>query len=503
MGRLWAWGDGGWCRPWQSLAAVPRIWAKDAVPPAPPVTRSDTRLGPAALQIPTAGAVDSPGVAAPLWRRPLLLGGAALVASEAVGHLLHLEGGSWLGIGALAGGWWLLSRRRRPVALPPLDLAGWIERCDRVLGQFERLDPAAGPGQQRRREELTTLRTTLERKELAIALAGCRLPSAELQPRFAEALRGSRPLSLHWAEPLPSRSSDWRWPLALERADGLLFHLHWPLTAADLLWLQSQSNSQSGAHSQPIWLLIQAPVPLDRAELLEELSSQWSALDSSQVLLWDGQETSLSPVLEPLAPWLARRSQGLRDSTALRSFEQMHGRWQADLELLRRRELQGLQQRTQWIVAAGVVASPLPSVDLVVLAIANGLMLQEMARLWDCPWNLEQLRAAATELGRAALAQGLVEWSSQALLAMLKLHGATWLVAGAVQALSAAYLTRVVGRAMADVLAESCGVSQPDLEQIRRRAAVLVAQAAEGEKLDWSGFVNQGRLWLQQQPAAA
>ena len=46
-------------------------------------------------------------------------------------------------------------------------------------------------------------------------------------------------------------------------------------------------------------------------------------------------------------------------------------------------------------------------------------------------------------------------------------------------------------------------MSEPDLELIRRRAAVLVAEAAESEKLNWSGFVNQGRLWLQQQPAAA
>ena len=469
------------------------------------MTRSDSSLGPVALHAQVDALQAQPeGAAAPLWRRPLVLGGVALVAGDGLSHLLHLDGGSLLGIGALAGGWWLLSRRRRPVAATlPLNLEGWIARCDAVIRQFERLEPEGDNDQRQRRTELETLSASLARKELALALAGCRLPAAELQPRFAEALRGNRHLSLHWAEPLPSKSLDWRWPLALEQADGLLFHLHLPLSAADLLWLQAQASSQSSRHNQPIWLLIQVPLPLDRAALLEELASQWSALDSAQVLFWDGSEPTLASALEPLALWLARQGPSLRSGTALRSFELMHGRWQAELELLRRREWQGLQQRTQWIVAAGVFASPLPSVDLVVLAIANGLMLQEMARLWDCPWSLEQLRAAATELGRAALAQGLVEWSSQALLTLLKLHGATWLVAGAVQALSAAYLTRVVGRAMADVLAQSCGVSEPDLEQIRRRAAVLVAQAAESEKLNWSGFVNQGRLWLQQQPAAA
>jgi len=88
------------------------------------------------------------------------------------------------------------------------------------------------------------------------------------------------------------------------------------------------------------------------------------------------------------------------------------------------------------------------------------------------------LVAAATELGKAALAQGIVEWSTQALAAAVKFHGATWLVGGALQALSAAYLTRVVGRAMADVLALSAGVSEPDLARIRLEAPLLVARAA-------------------------
>jgi hypothetical protein len=154
-------------------------------------------------------------------------------------------------------------------------------------------------------------------------------------------------------------------------------------------------------------------------------------------------------------------------------------------------------------VAAGVVAAPLASLDLLVLAVANGVMLREMARLWDCPWSLVQLREAALELGRAALALGVAEWSSQALAGVLKLHGATWLVGGALQALSAAYLTRVVGHAMADVMALSVGVAAPDLEAIKRQAPLLVARAAEAERLHWSAFLAQGRQWLAAQPPPA
>jgi Domain of unknown function (DUF697). len=93
----------------------------------------------------------------------------------------------------------------------------------------------------------------------------------------------------------------------------------------------------------------------------------------------------------------------------------------------------------------------------------------------------------------------VVEWSTQALAGVVKWHGPTWLLGSAVQALSAAYLTRVVGRAMADTLARSVGVAEPDLERIRREAPLLVAQAAEAEKLDWSSFLSQGRVWLSEQ----
>jgi uncharacterized protein (DUF697 family) len=183
-------------------------------------------------------------------------------------------------------------------------------------------------------------------------------------------------------------------------------------------------------------------------------------------------------------------------------LQQLHGRWQSDLERLRRQHFLPLQRRTQWLVAAGVVAAPLPSLDLLVLAVANGLMLRDMARIWNCPWTLEQLRAAATELAKASLALGVVEWSSQALAGLVKWHGATGLVGGAMQALSAAYLTRVVARAMADMLALSVGVPEPDLAAIQRQAPLLVARAAEAEKLDWAAFLEQARQWLRSQSAA-
>ena len=104
---------------------------------------------------------------------------------------------------------------------------------------------------------------------------------------------------------------------------------------------------------------------------------------------------------------------------------------------------------------------------------------------------------AAKHLAGAALAQGVVEWSGQALLGVAKLDGSSWLAAGVMQALSAAYLTRVVGASMADWMALNAGVAEPDLELLKQQAPLLVAKAAEQERMNWQAFLQQARQWSQ------
>lgn len=430
------------------------------------------------------------------WARPALLAAGGLVAVDGLAHLLQPGSGMALGLGALAGGWWLLGERR-PNVRPrrPADLQGWIARCEELIPQFARLaaDPAVP---ERRRAELGRLGLERAAEALQLGLVGGEPSPSVLQQGVASCLRGSRALQLHLGHPLATAADGWRWPEGLAAADALLFQLTPPLRASELRWLEAVPSQQ------PLWLLLHPLDPESVARHRDDLLQQWPAADPVRLLGWDGDPATLETSLAPLADWLRREGAQLRSRTARRRLEALHQRWQADLEQLRRQQWQQLLRRTQWSVAAGVLLAPLPSLDLLVLATANGLMLREMAQLWDCPWTLEQLRAAAGELARAALAQGVVEWSSQALATAVKLHGATWLVGGSLQALSAAYLTRVVGRAMADTLALSAGVAEPDLERIRREAPLLVARAAEQERLDWGDFLRQGRRWWQQQAAA-
>lgn len=434
------------------------------------------------------------------WLPAIGTGLAGWFALDGLLRLSHLPIASSLTLAGLAFGASLL-RRRIPRGPAPTDVPGWLGRLEQLEGQFLRLagEPApaqAGNARRLRKDQLAALRQELNRQGLQLALVGTCPPALALQPDLIEALRGPEPLQLHWAHPLPAWSADWSWPEAFAACDLLIHHLHIPLSAADLRWLEALPVAQ------PAWLLVDcASDDQSREALAAELRSQLGQQLSKQLLFWDGLPANLSASISPLARHLAGASAQLRRGRQLRRLEQLHGLWQCDLEQLRRQHFLPLQRRTQWLVAAGVVAAPLPSLDLLVLAVANGLMLREMARLWDCPWTFEQLQAAASELAKAALAQGVVEWSSQVLTGLVKLHGATWLVGGALQALSAAYLTRVVARSMADMLALSIGVPEPDLEAIKRQAPLLVAQAAAAEKLDWSGFLDQGRQWLRSQSA--
>jgi hypothetical protein len=423
------------------------------------------------------------------------------VLSEGLGHLFHLDGAALLGVGLLAGGWWLLPRRRPALkARLPHSVDGLLERCGELLDEFDRFDQLgsggeSGCGEQQRRTALQSLACERQRDGLRVGLAGSQPPHDALQGAFLEALRCRHSLQLHWGLALPGLSRHWRWGESFERCDLLLFHLRPPLRASDLRWLEALPAGQ------PLWLLLEGgESEAALAHLEAEALSLWPSAAGCPRLRWDGDAASLRASLAPLADWLAREGAALPARTLRRRLQGLHGGWQAELEGLRRRELQRLLQRTQWIVAGGVIAAPLPSLDLLVLAVANGLMLQEMARLWNCSWQAESLRQAALELARASLALGLVEWSGQALATALRLHHAAWLVGGALQALSAAYLTRVVGHAMADVLALSAGVSEPDLEAIKRQAPMLVARAAESARLDWPAFLEQGRAWLLQSP---
>ena len=442
------------------------------------------------LPVPSLGSL----IEQPKVLRSVAIVGAGLVVTQwALADLLHVPGGGF-GFVALGGGlWWLSRPSKAPGFKSPSSVQGWLKRCDAVLDQFDDLESQTGtpPTRQQRQEALDRLIDRSEPLSLGVVGSeGATLPSSDL---LQQSLSGHHALSLCVGHTLPSVSDTWAWPEALQEQDALLFVLPLPLRASDLLRLQQVPERQ------PAWLVVnqhQLSGDWEAAHraLITQLPDRWH----QRLLIWDGSDEQLRPALTPIRHLLLQPQQG-RDLTRQRLIEALHRQWQAELECLRRDRFRGLLQRSQWIVAGAVVASPLPSTDLLAVAVGNGLMLKEMGVIWGCRWTPDVLQVAAKHLAGAALAQGVVEWSGQALLGLAKLDGSAWLAAGLMQAFSAAYLTRVVGASMADWLALNAGVAEPDLELLKQQAPLLVAKAAERERLDWQGFLQQAGRWAQDQ----
>ena len=415
--------------------------------------------------------------------RPLALAGAGLLAGQwLISDVMHVPGG---GLGLLAAGGvviWLGRKPSQPRFAAPVSLDGWIARCQEVLDQFARFEQQPSADLARRAE----LKRVLDRcgpvRMAMVALGGSQGPN---EADLSSSLAGPAPMTLSLCHPLTTYDGSRSWPGGLLDQDLILFSLQAPLLASDLLWLQQVPEDQ------PAWLLLAAEAESASTDAVaavrDDLPERWR----ERILV---QESSMQ-LRTALAP-LRRSLKQAAVETRPRLLADLHRRWQRDLESLRRERFRQIQQRTQWLVAGSVMASPIASLDLLAVAVANGLMIKEMGEIWGTSLQPDVLREAAAQLARVALAQGVVEWTGQTLLGLAKLDGGSWLIAGSMQALSAAYLTRVVGRSMADWLAINAGVDELDLVALKQQAPLLVARAAEEERVNWNGFVQQSREWL-------
>ena len=127
------------------------------------------------------------------------------------------------------------------------------------------------------------------------------------------------------------------------------------------------------------------------------------------------------------------------------------------------------------------------------MTVLNSLMIKEIKSIWGCNWSPEILDKISKEILKTAIAQGVIEWSGQTLIGITKFHGPHWLVSGTFQAISAAYLARVISTSLADFMAITKGVEQPDLDFIKKNSERIVEKAFEKEKVNWKSLISDLR----------
>ncbi len=284
-------------------------------------------------------------------------------------------------------------------------------------------------------------------------------------------------------ESLPIYSSSKVVPKQILNSDAILYFLNLPLSANDFLWLEKFPKNM------PIWLITYASKNLECKKQLQELKSQISSQFINKIIAVDVNKNEIANIPFSLRRFFINSSKNI-ENTKKRLLKELHASWQSEIEGIRRIQLRDIQRKNQILVATTIFLSPIPSIDVLSMTILNTLMIKEIKSIWGCNWSPEILDKVSKEILKTAISQGVIEWSGQTLIGLTKFHGPNWVVSGSFQAISAAYLTRVLSSSLADFMALTKGVEEPDLEFIKKNSEKIVKKAFEKEKINWKGFIS-------------
>lgn len=424
-------------------------------------------------------------------KRPILVGGLGLSASlglmNIVGHSPLGDGSGLMGMAVLGSGlWWLKQRRHSSVpAEPPLAL-GPVDRAaiEKVLSDVEaRLDtlvkelPAEIKADQsqpiwvqiaQQQQAIAQTLTHLDRETLKLAIVGNKSTGkTALAAQLSESWQKSQPTIAAISE---VAGED-----ALPPVDTDLVLL---VAAADLMQSELQRLQallKAGYRVQLVYNKQDQLTPLDRQSVMQRLQARVEdlgigvsaiAAQPSPVKIRRHRENGeieesfeqSAPQLESLTDRLTQLvetdAQQLVLTTTLRQAKALKTDVQQLLNDQRRQRAIPLVEQMQWIAAGSAFASPLASLDLLASTAINAQMIVDLGAVYGQKFSLEQAKTAAGTLAELLVKLGLVELSTQALGSLLKTHTATYVAGGALQGVSAAYLTRMVGLSLIDFFEE-------------------------------------------------
>ena len=107
-------------------------------------------------------------------------------------------------------------------------------------------------------------------------------------------------------------------------------------------------------------------------------------------------------------------------------------------------------EKYQFMAAAAAFANPVSSLDLLATVAINAQMLVDLSNIYQQKLSLEKAKTISFTMGKLMVKLGIVEFSTQTLGSILKSNFVTYIAGGAVQGVSAAYLTRIAGLSLVE-----------------------------------------------------
>ena len=403
-----------------------------------------------------------------------------------VSDIINFAGGS-IGFFVLCLGAYFYLKNDKPKFNEPNNLDGWINICNEDLDFFEDLESTNNLEKQ----------NTKRQKKLEFILNRC--DKEKISCIGQEKFESSKSVlsnyfkldkfDFDFYEKLPTYNSSEVIPKKVLNSDAILYFINLPLSANDFLWIEKFPKNM------PIWLVALSSEKLEFQTQLEELKSQISSEFINKIISVDVNKKEMINIPFTLRKFFISSSQNI-ENTKKRLLKELHVNWQSEIEGIRRMQLRSIQRKNQILVASTVFLSPIPSIDVMSMTVLNTLMVKEIKSIWGCNWSPEILDKVSKEILKTAISQGVIEWTGQTLIGITKLHGPNWLFSGVFQGVTAAYLTRVLSTSLADFMAITKGVEEPDLDFIKKNSEKIVEKAFEKEKINWKGFIADLKIPL-------
>ena len=157
-------------------------------------------------------------------------------------------------------------------------------------------------------------------------------------------------------------------------------------------------------------------------------------------------EPEIIPLIKRLVAVLRAEGEDLIADNILLQSHRLGEDARKIIDRQRRREAEKIIDRYQWIGAGVIAVTPLPVVDMLATAAVNAQMVVEIGRIYNCEIDSEKGKELALSLGKTLISLGVVKGAVDLLARALQFHFATYIVGKAIQAVSAAYLTRIAGK---------------------------------------------------------
>jgi hypothetical protein len=212
----------------------------------------------------------------------------------------------------------------------------------------------------------------------------------------------------------------------------------------------------------------------------------------------------VDPLVERLQHILTTELDALGLAQQWRQYQTLQSEAQERLNQARRAKALPLIEQYQWLAGGTALVNPVASIDLLATLAINAQMVLDLGKLYQQRLSLTQAQTIAATLGEVLLKLGLAELSSQAIAALLKSQPLTYVAGGALQGLSASYLTRVAGLSLVEYFQTQPKASSapPNPERLQQAVEKVFAQT---QRLGYlQAFVQGSWTRLQQalSPAA-